>query len=233
MQNLTITLGSVLTILFAGAVSADTVTPAAPASADCWVVLFDEPSLEGDQVRLQGPTNVPKLADLNYKNGENLNNDVRGVQSGRDARVTLFGDANFEGAIYRIFPDSSVSIDKKGFGEDASSLQVTCEDPNAVSAPPPGSCWVEFYDEPTLEGDKVRFEGAQAIQKLAEHDYANGDNLNDDIRGVRTGPAARVELFGDANFKGDVYRIYEGSSESIAKKGFGEEASSAKVTCLQ
>ena len=49
---------------------------------------------------------------------------------------------------------------------------------------------------------------------------------------MRTGPAARVELFGDAKFKGDTYRVYESSSDSISSKGFGEDASSIKVTCL-
>ena len=224
-----------LAVLFAASASADDAPPpASPGTdySDCWVELYDEPTLEGDKVVLQGPQQVAKLASLEYSNGENLNNDVRGVRSGDTARVELYGDANFAGAVYRVFPGSAISIDAKGFGEDASSVKVICEDPTAVSAPPPGSCWVELYDEPTLKGDNVRLEGPQQIAKLADLEYSNGENLNNDVRGVRTGAAARVELFGDAQFKGDTYRVYEGSSDSISSKGFGEDASSLKITCL-
>ena len=110
---------------------------------------------------------------------------------------------------------------------------------SADDAPPPATpgtdysdCWVEFYDEPTLEGDKVVLQGPRQIAKLTSLEYSNGENLNNDVRGVRTGAAARVELFGDAQFKGDTYRVYEGSSDSISSKGFGEDASSLKITCL-
>ena len=94
--------------------------------ADCWVELYDEPTLTGDVVRLQGPLSQAKLADLEYKNGENLNDDVRGVRTGPTARVTLFDKADFGGKIHRVFPGSSDSISSPGFGEDASSMKVTC-----------------------------------------------------------------------------------------------------------
>jgi hypothetical protein len=67
------------------------------------------------------------LADLEYKNGENLNDDVRGVRTDPTARVTLFDEADFGGKIHRVFPGSSDSIPAQGFGESASSLKVTCE----------------------------------------------------------------------------------------------------------
>ena len=225
-------------LLFAAAASADDVPGAAPAPvgvdySQCWVELYDEPSLEGDKVRLQGPTQVAKLADHEYSNGENLNNDVRGVRTGATARVVLFGDAEFAGATYRVFPGSSTSIGSGGFGEDSSSMKLACDDPAAVSAPPPGSCWVELFDEPSLEGDKVRVEGPKSIGELATLEYSNGENLNDDVRGVRTGAGARVELFDKDNFEGDTYRVYEGTSDSISSKGFSDSASSIKISCLQ
>jgi hypothetical protein len=62
-------------------------------------------------------------------------------------------------------------------------------------------------------------------------EYANGENLNDDIRGVRTGPTARVELFEGDDFDGKVHRVFPGSSDSISAQGFGENASNLKLTC--
>lgn len=105
--------------------------------------------------------------------------------------------------------------------------------PAAAPTPDPADCWVELYDEPTLEGDKVRLQGPLSQPELARLDYANGENLNDDVRGVKTGPTAQVTLFDKADFKGQSYRVFPGSSDSISAKGFGEEASSIKVTCAQ
>jgi hypothetical protein len=85
------------------------------------------PTLKGDKVRLQGPLSQAKLADLEYKNDENLNDDVRGVRTGPTTRVTLYDKADFGGKTHRVFPGSSDSISSPGFGENASSLEVTCE----------------------------------------------------------------------------------------------------------
>ena len=201
--------------------------------ADCWVELYDEPTLTGDVVRLQGPLSQAKLADLEYKNGENLNDDVRGVRTGPTARVELFEKGDFGGRVHRIYNDSSEKLDRTNIHEDASSLKISCIDPlPAVSAAPSATdCWVELYDEPTLKGDVVRLQGPLSQAKLADLEYENGENLNDDVRGVRTGPIARVELFEGDDFDGKVHRVFPGSSDSISAQGFGENASSLKVTC--
>jgi hypothetical protein len=203
--------------------------------ADCWVELYDEPTLEGDKVRLQGPLSQAKLADLEYANGENLNDDVRGVRTGPTARVELFDKGDFGGRVHRIYNDSSEKLDRTTIHEDASSLKISCIDPlPAVSAAPNADgCWVELYDEPTLEGDKVRLQGPLSQAKLADLEYANGENLNDDVRGVRTGPTARVTLFEKGDFGGKIHRVFPGSSDSISAQGFGEDASSLKVTCAR
>jgi hypothetical protein len=236
MRVLSIT--AVCTLFLATAASADSPAPPAaaptPDPADCWVELYDEPTLEGDKVRLEGPLSQPELARLDYANGENLNDDVRGVKTGPTARVELYDKADFGGYVYRIYNDSSETLDKSNIGEEASSLRITCIDNlPPVSAPNPADCWVELYDEPTLEGDKVRLQGPISQPKLAKIDYPNGENLNDDVRGVKTGPTAQVTLFDKADFKGQSYRVFPGSSDSISAKGFGEEASSIKVTCAQ
>jgi hypothetical protein len=50
---------------------------------------------------------------------------------------------------------------------------------------------------------------------------------------VRTGPTAHVELFDKADFGGKTYRVFPGSADSFSSAGFGEQASSVKVTCAQ
>jgi hypothetical protein len=231
-------ISTICTLSLATAAFGDTVEePAPPAAAnpaDCWVELYDEPTLQGDKVRLQGPLSQAKLADLEYSNGENLNDDVRGVKTGPTARVELFDKGGFEGYVHRIYSSQSEKLDSSNIGEDASSLKISCiSGLPPVSAPNPADCWVELYDEPSLEGDKVRLTGPVSQGKLADLEYSNGENLNDDVRGVRTGPTAHVELFDKADFGGKTYRVFPGSADSFSSAGFGEQASSVKVTCAQ
>ena len=111
------------------------------------------------------------------------------------------------------------------------AIAALADDPPPEVQPEPSDCWVELYDEPTLEGKMVRFEGPLSTAKLADVEYEDGEKLNDDVRGVRTGPTARVVLFEKAGFEGKVYEVAPGSSESISSEGFGDDASSFKVTC--
>jgi hypothetical protein len=113
----------------------------------------------------------------------------------------------------------------------AAVADVVEEQPAPVPVADPADCWVELYDEPTLKGDVVRLQGPLSQAKLTDLEYENGENLNEDIRGVRTGPTARVELFEGDDFDGKVHRVFPGSSDSISAQGFGENASSLKVTC--
>jgi hypothetical protein len=208
--------------------------PAVPVANpdDCWVELYDEPTLEGDKVRLKGPLTQSKLADLEYSNGENLNDDVRGVRTGPTARVELFDKADLGGHVHRIYENQAEKLDDGNIGEESSSLRITCIDLTPpVSAGVPTDCWVELYDEPTLEGDNVKLAGPIEQADLAKYEYANGENLNKDVRGVKTGPLGRVELYSKANFEGQVYRVFPSSNEAIDSSGFGEKAESIRVTC--
>lgn len=217
--------------MLAGVAVADDVTPE-PASPeiDCSVILFDEPEMKGDQVRLVGPLSQAKLADLEYSNGENLNEDVRGVKTGLHARVELYEKAEFaDGKVWRIYESSNESLDADTIGEDSSALKITCLEIDVAAAEPkPEDCWVQLFDEPTLEGDKVSLTGPVNQAKLADLEYSNGENLNDDVRGVKTGPTARVELFDKADFGGQRHRVFPGSAVTVT-----ENASSLKVTCAR
>jgi len=219
--------------MIATAASADDVPPTQPPPAiepdDCWVEVWNEKGFKEGSLRLDGPKSIPKLADLEYSNGENLNDDIEAARTGNTARLELYDNPDFGGQKYSV-PEATSDAEFTGFDDSASSMKILCIDPNAP-APTIDDCWVTVFNEKGFKERSHDFKGAQAIPKLADLEYDNGENLEGDVESLKAGRAARVELFADDNYGGKRYLIFEGSEEA-AFAGFDEEASSLKVTCV-
>ncbi len=60
--------------------NADDVPPSAAPAAEtdhCWLEVWNEADFKEGSLRLEGPRVIPKLADLEDANGENLNKDIK------------------------------------------------------------------------------------------------------------------------------------------------------------
>ena len=106
------------------------------------------------------------------------------------------------------------------------------QDPlSAAPAAEPNHCWLEVWNEADFKEASLCLEDPRDIPKLADPEDANGENLNEDVESAKTEKTARVELYPEGNYGGDLSRIFEGTEETKLV-GFKESASSMKVTCV-
>lgn len=66
---------------------------AAPQNKDCWVDFFEGTHYTGKHFRLNGPS---ELANLNDVNGEHWDSRISSIKTGPKATVTVFDSANFK-----------------------------------------------------------------------------------------------------------------------------------------
>lgn len=68
-------------------------------------------------------------------------------------------------------------------------------------------CGVTFYKHSDLKGMSVTFHGPAEVRDLDDLKYANGEDLDNDVRSVGTLSDTWLELYEDEDFKHPKYRL--------------------------
>ena len=91
----------------------------------CWVRLYDREGFRGDRLTLLGPINMPAMIG---PFGTDWENEVRSLQTGPKANVTVFDNRYFFDQSKFIGPNESVQemSEKMGFLEDFRSMMLSC-----------------------------------------------------------------------------------------------------------
>ena len=95
---------------------------------NCWIDVFDDTKYDADDphVRVQGPTELSSLKDLQ---GRNWNNEIQSVIVGPDANVRAYKDKEFKGTEIAFAPGQRVpDLSKLDMSDDIESMKVACND---------------------------------------------------------------------------------------------------------
>jgi hypothetical protein len=95
--------------------------------ANCGAEFCEETRLREPCATVCGPTRIPDLDDVQYGNGDDLDDNVHSVRTGNAASVQLWDYDEYEGDSIRI-PPGSEHDDADG-SDTWSSLAISCQDP--------------------------------------------------------------------------------------------------------
>jgi hypothetical protein len=118
-----------VTLLALAALPAHAVTEKQMTEKNCWIEVFDDTKYDADDphVRVQGPTELSSLKDLQ---GRNWNNDIQSVIVGPDATVRAYKDKDFKGTELAFAPGQRVpDLSKLDMANDIESMKVACNAP--------------------------------------------------------------------------------------------------------
>lgn len=110
---------------------------------------------------------------------------------------------------------------------------VALEDPNLKC---PNGCWVWLTAEPGFMGDDWILCGPASIRDLSDSERG-GDDWDDSIESLHTGPAATLHVWEDEQHSGPVFSAEAGSIlrslEGVGPSGtdFDSEISSLQLEC--
>lgn len=95
------------------------------AQRGCWAKLYADHQYKGDSLMLIG---AMELADMKGPFGINWQNQVRSVQVGPRAGVTIFDNKNLTQKVAQIEPGKEVPVldDKLGMFQELRSLRIDC-----------------------------------------------------------------------------------------------------------
>lgn len=116
-------------VLALAAWPAHAVTDKQMTEKNCWIEVFDDAKYDADDphVRVQGPTELSSLKDLQ---GRNWNNDIQSVIVGPDATVRAYKEKDFKGTELAFAPGQRVpDLSKLDMANDIESMKVACNAP--------------------------------------------------------------------------------------------------------